>query len=132
MDTSQIVTFVLGLFGFVFSLVLTGVLIFLGRKPLAKALEYLFGDSPVARYGLLVILVLLGLVGLRAAFGAFYPGEFNYLLFINDKFQVGEFTGFMFYGLLNLLSGFAEVFKWAILIAAIFFVGYSLRSDKKK
>jgi hypothetical protein len=128
MSTEQILTTIIGLVGFVLTLALTVAAVLLLRKPLAKALEYLFKDEMVAKYGSRVILIFLGLAGLTAAFGSFYPASHGAALFIGDEFQLGEFTRYMFTGLLDLLGSFAEVIRWALYIGALFFIGFAVRS----
>jgi uncharacterized protein YhhL (DUF1145 family) len=120
----------IGLLGFIISLALTAVLIILLRKPLALLLGKLIDDETITQKISLFIFALLALAGLYSAIGAFYPDRYANLFNIDNKFQVGEFFHFALYGLLNLLSGFAEVLKWAVVAVAIFFVGYSIHKMK--
>jgi hypothetical protein len=120
----------IGLLGFIISLALTAVLIILLRKPLALLLGKLIDDETITQKISLFIFALLALAGFYSAIGAFYPDRYANLFNIDNKFQVGEFFHFALYGLLNLLSGFAEVLKWAVVAVAIFFVGYSIRKMK--
>ena len=120
----------IGLLGFVVSLALTAALIMFLRKPLAQLLGKLIDDETIAQKISLFVFVLLALAGLYSAIGSFYPDRYANLFSINNKFQVGEFFHLALYGLLNLLSGFAEVLKWAVVAVAIFFVGYSVRKTK--
>jgi hypothetical protein len=120
----------IGLLGFIISLALTAALIMLLRKPLAQLLGKLIDDETITQKISLFIFALLALAGLYSAIGAFYPDRYANLFNIDNKFQVGEFFHFALYGLLNLLSGYAEVLKWAVVAVAIFFVGYSVRKMK--
>jgi hypothetical protein len=132
MDTTQdVVKGFIGIVGFLLSLGITAAVIMLLRKPLTQLLEKLIGDESIAKKILLFIFALLALAGLYSAIGAFYPDRFSTLFSVDDKFQFGEFFHLALYGLLNLLSGFAEVLKWAVLVVAVFFVGYSLTAKKK-
>jgi hypothetical protein len=132
MDTTQdVVKGFIGIVGFLLSLGITAAVIMLLRKPLTQLLEKLIGDESIAKKILLFIFALLALAGLYSAIGAFYPDRFSTLFSVDDKFQFGEFFHLALYGLLNLLSGFAEVLKWAVLVVAVFFVGYSLTTKKK-
>jgi len=131
MNTTQdVVKGFIGLLGFIASLALTAALIMVLRKPLAQLLGKLIDDEAIAQKISLFVFVLLALAGLYSAIGSFYPDRYANLFSIDDKFQIGEFLHFALYGLLNLLSGFAEVLKWAVVAVAIFFVGYSLRKTK--
>ena len=131
MDTTQdVVKGLIGLMGFLTALLITAAVIVLLRKPLAQLLGKLIGDETIAKKILLFVFALLTLAGLYTAIGSFYPNNYS-TLFIGDKFQVGEFIHFALYGFLNLLSAFAEVFKWAVIAFAIFFVGYSVRGAAK-
>ncbi len=133
MNTTQdVVKGFIGILGFILSLVITAAIIFLLRKPLGQILQKLIGDEGIANKLLLFIFALLVLAGLYSAIGSFYPDKYSNIFSINNKFQVGEFFHFALYGLLNLLSAFAEVLKWAVVAIAIFFVGYSLRKPKEE
>ena len=117
--------------GFIITLALTvSVIVFL-RKPLAQLLGKLIGDADIAKKISLFIFALLALAGLYGAIGSLYPDKYSTLFTIDNKFQFGELIHFALYGLLNLISGFVEVLKWAVVAVAIFFVGYSLRSTLK-
>jgi len=131
MDTTQdVVKGLIGLMGFLTALLITAAVIVLLRKPLAQLLGKLIGDETIAKKILLFIFALLALAGLYTAIGSFFP-KYDATLFIGDKFQVGEFIQFALYGLLNLLSAFLDVLKWAVIAVAVFFVGYSVRGAAK-
>jgi len=127
--THDVVKGFIGILGFLLSLAITVAVIMVLRKPLTELLSKLIGDEAIAQKVLFFIFALLALAGLYSAIGAFYPDKYSNLFSVNDKFQVGEFFHLALYGLLNLFSAFAEVFKWAIVAVAIFFVGYSLRKQ---
>jgi len=128
--TTDVAKGFIGLLGFILSLALTAGLIIFLRKPLAQLLGKLIDDETIAQKIILFVFALLALAGLYSAIGSFYPDRYVNLFNIDNKFQVGEFFHLTLYGLLNLLSGFAEVIKWAVVAVAIFFVGYSLRKMK--
>jgi hypothetical protein len=128
--TTDVVKGFIGILGFVISLALTAAAIMFLRKPLAQLLGKLIDDETIAQKISLFIFVLLALAGLYSAIGSFYPDRYANLFSIDNKFQVGEFFHFALYGLLNLLSGYAEVLKWAVVAVAVFFVGYSVRKMK--
>lgn len=125
--TSDVVKGFVGVLGFILSLAITAAVIMLLRKPLTQLLNKLIGDEAITKNIILLVFALLVLAGLYAAIGSFYPDKYANLFNIEDKFQVGEFFHLALYGLLNLLSSFAEVLKWAVIAIAIFFVGYSVR-----
>jgi hypothetical protein len=125
--TSDVVKGFVGVLGFILSLVITAAVIVLLRKPLTQLINKLIGDEAITQKIVLLIFALLGLAGLYAAIGSLYPDKYVNLFNMEDKFQAGEFFHFALYGLLNLLSSFAEVLKWAVIACAIFFVGYSVR-----
>jgi hypothetical protein len=129
--TTDVVEGFLGVLGFILSLAITAAVIVLLRKPLTQLLDKLIGDQDIAKKIFLFVSALLALAGLYSAIGSFYPDRYANLFSIDNKFQVGEFFHFALYGLLNLLSGFAEVLKWAVVAIAIFFVGYSVRKSKE-
>jgi hypothetical protein len=130
MNTTQdVVKGFVGLIGFLLSLIITAAVIVLLRKPLTQLLDKLIGDEAITKKIALLVFALLALAGLYSAIGSFYSDKYISMFSITDKFQVGEFLHFALYGLLNLLSGFAEVLKWAVIAIAIFFVGYSVRKS---
>jgi hypothetical protein len=132
MNTTQdVVKGFIGILGFIISLAIAGAVIMFLRKPLTQLAGKLIGDEAIAQKISIFVFALLALAGLYSAIGALYPDKYANLFSIDNKFQVGEFFHFALYGLLNLLSAFAEVLKWAVIAVAIFFVGYSLRKAKE-
>src|SRR3972149_2185334 len=110
----------IGIFGFLLSLAITAAVIMLLRKPLSQLFNKLIGEEDIAQKVLLFVFALVALAGLYSAIGAFYPDKYSNLFSIDNKFQFGEFFHLALYGLLNLLSAFAEVLKWAVIAVAIF------------
>lgn len=129
--TQEVIKVFISLFGFVIILAITVALIIFLRKPLAQILGKLITDDAIAKKIGLFIFILLALAGLYNAIGSFFPDRYVNLYSIDSKFQFGEFLHFGLYGLLNLLNGFAEVLKWAVIAVAIFFVGYSIHGASK-
>ncbi|MBN2146780.1 MAG: hypothetical protein JW726_05305 [Anaerolineales bacterium] len=132
MESEQIVNFILGIIGFILTVAITFGIIALLRKPLAKALEYLYEDKTVSKYASLVILALLGFVGLGSALQAFSPDDYGVTLFIGNSFQFGELLSYMTDGLINLFDGFIEVMRWSIYIGVLLFIGFAIRKKVEK
>jgi hypothetical protein len=115
MSTHDILALLTGFVGFVLAIALTAGVILLVRKPIIRILQYLVGDETVARSGAIFALILLGLQGLTVAL--------NYI--------TQENLSRLFGGLTGLLDGLAGVIQWVVYIAALLFIGYSLRGWKK-
>lgn len=122
------ITLVLGFFGFIVTIALTVGVIILLRKPLATFLSRLINDETVIKYAVLFISILIGLVGLRAAFEAFFPGQGTVVL--GDNVQFGSIMRFIVDGLVNLLNGYVDIIQWAVYPIALLFIGFSLRGWK--
>jgi hypothetical protein len=111
MDLQNVLGFLVGFLGFILAVVISVVVIVLVRKPLIRLLANLIGDEMVAGYGVTLVLILLGLEGLDAALGYITQTQLSQL----------------FGGLIRLLDGLAGVIQWAIYIAALLFIAYSIR-----
>jgi len=100
-----------GFLGFVFSLAIAAGLIVWLRKPLEELLLRLVEDETIAAAGALFVAALIGLYGLSTAF-----------TFIGEA-HVTQLFGNLF----SMLDRMAGVIQWVIYIAALLFIGWSIR-----
>jgi hypothetical protein len=130
MNTTQdVVKGFIGVLGFILCLAITAALIFFLRKPLAQLIGKLISDEEVAKKLALFITILLGLAGLYSAVGALYPDNYGALFTLDDKFRFGQLIHLALFGLLDLLRAFAGVLQWAVLVVAVFFVGFAVKKS---
>lgn len=102
--------------GIILALGITALVMILARGPLHKFLSAVLDDEAVARLGVAFVLLLLGLHGLRAALGFITLAELEPIL---D-------------GVGLLLLDLAGALQWAAGVAALLFIGYSLRRLQKE
>lgn len=100
--------------GFVLTVILAGGVIFLTNRVLSRLLRRLTGDKVIARAGTTLVLVLLSLKGLNAALRYITQPELRYL----------------HSGLMGLLNDMADVIQWLVSVAALLFIGYTLRGRR--
>lgn len=100
--------------GFVLTVILAGGVIFLTNRVLSRLLHRLTGDKVIARAGTTLVLILLGLKGLNAALRYITQPELRYL----------------HSGLMGLLNDMADVIQWLVSVAALLFIGYTLRGRR--
>ena len=100
-----------GFLGFVLSLAIAAGLIVWLRKPLKDLLLRLVEDETIAAAGALFVAILIGLYGLSTAF-----------TFIREA-HVTQLFGTLF----TMLDQMAGVIQWVIYIAALLFIGWSIR-----
>ena len=105
------VRILVGIVGFLLALAIAAGLIFWLRKPLKDLLQRLVDDETIASAGALFVAVLIGLYGLTTAF------EFIQETHINRLFS-------NLFGMLNQMAG---VIQWVVYIAALLFIGWSIR-----
>lgn len=104
-------TIFIAVIGFLSALAITAGVIHLIRVPLTQFLNHLLGDETVAMFGVTLVILLMVIKGLSAAFG----------FITNDSFR------FLLSRLVSLLGNLAGVIEWAAYIAALLFIGYSIR-----
>lgn len=97
--------------GFLLAAVITIGVIYIIRQPLAQVLSRLVDDEVVVRFGVTFVLLIIGIKGLSAAFG----------FITHDGFR--QFST----RLISLLDNLAGVVQWVAYIAALLFIGYSIR-----
>lgn len=102
--------------GIILALGITALIMILARGPLHNFLSAVLDDEAVARLGVAFVLLLLGLHGLRAALGFITLSELEPIL---------ESIGV-------LLLDLAGAIQWAAGVAALLFIGYSLRRLQKE
>jgi len=100
--------------GIILALGITALVMIVARGPLHSFLSALVDDEAVARLGVAFVLLLLGLHGLRAALGFITLPELEPILS----------------GIGILLLDLAGAVQWAAGVAALLFIGYSLRGLK--
>ncbi len=110
----RVLSFLVGVSGFVLALAIAGGVIWFLRAPLRKVLQQLIGDKEIAEAGTWFVLVLLGVHGAKAALG--YVTQTHLKLLLS--------------GLIDLLMGMADVIRWVVYIAALLFIGYSLQARR--
>lgn len=97
--------------GIILALGITALVMIVARGPLYAFLSALLDDEGVARLGVAFVLLLLGLHGLRAALGFITLPELEPILS----------------GVGILLLDLAGAIQWAAGVAALLFIGFSLR-----
>lgn len=97
--------------GIILALGITALVMILARGPLYSFLDELLDDEAVARLGVAFVLLLLALHGLRAALGFITLPEIEAIL---DGIGI-------------LLLDLAGAIQWTAGVAALLFIGYSLR-----
>lgn len=97
--------------GIILALGITALVSILARGPLHRFLSAVLDDEAVARLGVAFVLLLLALHGVRAALGFISLPELAPIL---D-------------GIALLLLDLAGAIQWAAGVAALLFIGYSLR-----
>lgn len=115
MELNDVFAFLVELVGFVLAAGLTVGVIFWVRRPLAQLLARLIRDETVAQAGTTFVLILLGLRGLSAMFGYITQPNLSQL----------------FGGLTGLLNRLADEIQWAVWIAALLFIGYSIQGWRR-
>ncbi len=98
--------------GIILALGITALIMITVRDPLHRFLSALLDDEAVAQLGVTFVVVLLGLHGLRAILGFFTLPELEPVL----------------QGISILLLDLAGAIQWAAGVAALLFIGYSLRA----
>jgi hypothetical protein len=93
------------------ALAITAGVIHLIRVPLTQFLNHLLGDETIAMFGVTLVILLMVIKGLSAAFA----------FITNESFR------FVLSRLVSLLGNLAGVIEWAAYIAALLFIGYSIR-----
>jgi hypothetical protein len=104
-------TIFIAVIGFVSALAITAGVINLIRVPLTQFLNHLLGDETIAMFGVTLVILLMVIKGLSAAFG----------FITNDSFRL------LLSRLISLLGNLAGVIEWVAYIAALLFIGYSIR-----
>ena len=110
-DWQSILDAVVKVIGFVLTVLVSAGVIFFVRQALSRLLSRLIGDEAIAQALATLGLILLGLKGLTGALRYITQDELRYL----------------HTGLTDLLNSMAGVLQWVALIAAVLYVGYSLR-----
>ena len=98
--------------GIILALGITALVMITVRGPLHRFLNALLDDQAVVQIGVTFVLLLLGLHGLRAILGFFTLPELEPIL----------------QGISILLLDLAGAIQWAAGVAALLFIGYSLRA----
>jgi hypothetical protein len=104
-------SFLVGAIGFLLAIAIAAGLVFWIRKPLADLLGRLVGDETIASAGAMFVAVLIGLHGLTTAFG-----------FIRQTHLQTLFSR-----LFSMLDRMAGSIQWVIYIAALLFIGWSIK-----
>jgi hypothetical protein len=104
-------SFLVGTIGFLLAIAIAAGLVFWIRKPLADLLGRLVGDETIASAGAMFVAVLIGLHGLTTAFG-----------FIRQTHLQTLFSR-----LFSMLDRMAGSIQWVIYIAALLFIGWSIK-----
>lgn len=97
--------------GIILALGISALVMIVVRGPLFRFLNALLDDEGMARLGVAFVLLLLGLHGLRAALGFITVPELDPILS----------------GIGILLLDLAGAIQWAAGVAALLFIGFSLR-----
>jgi uncharacterized membrane protein YraQ (UPF0718 family) len=108
---SGVLDFLVGAVAFIISVGLTVAVAFLVKKPLVNILTKLL-DEDFARLGLIFAWVLIGLAGLSTAF--------SFITWHPIQPVLRSITG--------PLNSAASELKWIVWIAALLFIGYSIRA----
>jgi len=107
----NVLSAVVKIIGFVMTVLVSAGVIFFVYRALTRLLRRLVGDEVIARALTTLGMILLGLEGLEEALRYITQSELRYL----------------HNGLTSLLNGMADVLQWLTLIAALLFIGYTLR-----
>jgi hypothetical protein len=97
--------------GFTLTAALSAAVMVFVYRTLSRLLGRLIGDEVIARTGIVLAMVLLGIEGLEASLAYITQPELRYL-----------HTSLT--GLLNQMAG---VIRWLVLVSGVFFIGYTLR-----
>ena len=103
-----------GFVGILLALVLTVLSIVVIRPPLSRFLEKILGDKEISQLGTTFIVLLLALEGAKAVIGYFTVPELSTMLG----------------GLSNLIDNLTGTVQWAVYMAALLFIGYSVRISR--
>jgi hypothetical protein len=107
----SILAAVVKVIGFVLTVLVSAGVMVLVHRALSRLLGRLVGDESIARAATTLVLILLGLKGVTAALRYITQDELRYL----------------HNGLTGLLNDMAGVIQWLVTVAALLFIGYSLR-----
>jgi hypothetical protein len=116
MDWTSVFDFITGLLGVILAAGLTVFAISYIRRPLAAFLGLLIADEQVVKAGASFVALLIGLRGLSAVLGFITQTQLSRLLM----------------NLSSMLQDLAGVVQWAAYIAALLFIGYSIRANRVK
>ena len=116
MNWTGIFDFITGLVGVLLAAGLTVFAISYIRKPLAGFLSLLIDDEGVVKAGASFVALLIGLRGLSAVLGFITQTQLSRLLL----------------NLSSMLQDLAGVVQWAAYIAALLFIGYSIRARRDR
>lgn len=108
--------FLINLIGFALAVALAGAVIYWIRKPMENLLTHIIKDQEWVKPGVSFVLILLGLQGLRTALS--FVSQPNLSRLVDS--------------LSSLLIQLAGELQWAVYIAVLLFIAYSIRGRGKQ